>query len=177
MYYNYNDNELLYLAKEGIEKGKELLYYKYEKMINMMYFKGFKSDYSFWDFKQECLLLLNKVIYSYNNEMDVSFYLYFNVCLKRLFSKMYRKNDIRLKESQTIYADIDSFKAYDYNQLRNIINRTFSSEEPLVKLVLHKCYFEKMTIRQFCRNYQENYYKIYYIYQKIKAKIEKILTN
>lgn len=177
MYYNYNDNELLYLAKEGIEKGKECLYYKYEKMINMMYFNSFKRDFSFWDFKQECLLLLNKVINSYNEEMNVSFYFYYNACLKRLFSKMYKSNDIRLKESQTIYTDVDSFKDYKNNQMRNIINRTFSKEEPIVRLVLNKCYYEKMTIRQFCRDYQENYYKIYYIYQKIKAKIEKILTN
>ena len=94
MYINYNDYELIYLAKENSETAKKILFDKYSTLISKMYREGFYyQKYHYSDFLQEGLMILETTINNYKNDYDVSFYNYFKICfarrLKRINSQTY----------------------------------------------------------------------------------------
>lgn len=86
-YREYNDNELLYYVHENNEEANELIYKKYEPLINNLARKVINycknSGIEINDLIQEGMLALSKSIELYNEEKDVTFYTFAKTCIER----------------------------------------------------------------------------------------------
>ena len=177
MYINYNDYELIYLIKEGSAPAREVLFGKYSILLKKIYKEGFYYKiYQLYDFIQEGLLILNKVIYSYSLEFNYNFYSYFKLCFARRLSRLSETKEISLYENRVKYKFIDVVDIKT-NSLKKIIEREIKDEDEITKRIVSECIFENLSIQSFCFRYNLDYTNTYYLYRKIRLKLEKILTN
>lgn len=176
MYYNYNDFELLYLIKDGCHKAEKMLYYKYTFLIKKIYFHFDLSLYSFPDFMQEGYLLLNDTIRNFDSSKASSFYTYFYICLKHTILKLTRRKGLVLKEGEVEFKEEEHSNKSKYDFNKNIIIKDKSINN-LEIMLIQKCFIDGVSLSEFCRIYNINYNKGYYLYKKLKVKIEKILTK
>lgn len=87
MYLKYNDNELIYLIKEGIEEALKVLFKKYDILIKTM-IKGIGiCDDKKLDMFQEGRMVLYDCLRKYDSNHSVSFFSYFSISFKRKISK------------------------------------------------------------------------------------------
>ncbi|MCR5231496.1 MAG: hypothetical protein K6B64_02515 [Acholeplasmatales bacterium] len=84
----YNDFEMLYLIKEGNELAYNIMFLKYEKYIWKIVLESYPYNSKNEDLVQEGRIVLHNCILGYNSYMNVSFFSYFTICLKR---KIYRE--------------------------------------------------------------------------------------
>ena len=86
-YKEYNDNELLYYVSENNEEATEIVYKKYEPLINNLahriinYCKN--SGIEVNDLIQEGMLGLSKALEEYKDNKDASFYTFAKTCIER----------------------------------------------------------------------------------------------
>ena len=78
MYYNYNDYELIYLIKEGVEEALKEMFRKYSHFLYKFYYQQENRFTSKGDFVQEGFMVLQKAIETYDMDKEISFYTYFN---------------------------------------------------------------------------------------------------
>ncbi|MDE7263055.1 MAG: hypothetical protein K2N64_00150 [Anaeroplasmataceae bacterium] len=179
MYYPANDNELLYLIKDGNEAAKRTLYSKYEYLIAKIY-----RESSYWrttvfsDFKQECLMCLEQAIYSFQEKYKVTFLSYVLLLIRRRVFKLLRKNELFLKERNTQYVEPEFFLTKGENPflLKSIILQ-MEFEDELERDLFFNCLLQNVKITQIAQIYGLNYQSVYLKYKKIKDKVENILTN
>ena len=177
MYINYNDNELIFLLKDGSERAKSILFKKYSILISKMYKEGFYyKRYHYSDFLQEGLIILEKALISYNDDFEHSFYNYFKICFSRRLSRLNHQSDTVLCERGVKYQNPDSIYIYE-NNLISIIEKEFEDEDELTKKILQECIIDNCSLKSFCKQYNLNYPNTYYLYRKIRLKLEKMLTN
>lgn len=175
MFYNFNDYELLYLIKDGIFEAREMLYYKYSFLIKKLYFEGYQKYFSFLDFNQECLVLLEELIKQFDVKKEVSFYSFYIICLKRFLGKAYYSNSLRLQEIDTVYQrEAGSFLP---NPILKKALKDIMEEDLLSKQLVEECLLGKVSLKRFCEVKQLKYYKTYYKYKKIVNNLEKLLTK
>lgn len=179
MYSQANDNELIYLIKEGNQVAYRTLYIKYEHLVGKLYKENLKvKGIVFADFLQECMMCLNQAIYSYRETFNCTFYSYFLVVVRRNYSKLMRKNALYLKEQNTEYKAEDFFNTADSGSfLVDLVIRELKFSNDLEKDLFYECILRNTKVVQIAKKYGENYPTVYTKYKKIKQKIEKILTN
>ena len=86
----YNDNELIYLIRNGDEDALNIMITKYEPLIKSK-IRKFNFDVSFYDdYLQEGRLVLVKAIERYNTESPKTFNRYFDLILQNRFISLYR---------------------------------------------------------------------------------------
>lgn len=177
MYIKHNDYELVYLIKEGSNKARELLFDKYGVLIRKIYREGFYSQkYHLFDFLQEGFLVLEKVIYSFNMNYTFNFYSYFTLCFSRRLLRLNITGDVIFNEKSVKYKFVDTVDVKT-NLIRKLIEREIENEDDLTKKIINECIFENLSVHSFCSKYDLNYTNTYYLYRKIRLKLEKILTN
>ena len=177
MYVNYNDYELIYLIKEGSIPAKNYMFNKYSLLIKKIYREGYyRQTYQLLDFLQEGLLILEKVIYNYDNDFSYSFFNYFKLCFSRRLSRLNINGEIVLNERRVKYKFVDSIDVKS-NSVKKLIEREIENEDELTKRVINECIFENLSIQSFCLKYDLDYTNTYYLFRKIRLKLEKILTN
>ena len=177
MYINFNDFELLYLVKEGSEKAKTLLFDKYSTLIKKIYREGFYYQrYHYSDFLQEGLMVLENVVCNYKNHYEVTFYNYFKICFARRLKRINSQNDLRICEKVVKYRVTD-IKDINDNKLRHILEKECEKEPEIIKKILNECVIGNYSLNRFCEENNLNYRKIYYLYTKMRLKLEKILTK
>ena len=177
MYVRYNDNELVYLSKDGNVPAKEYLFKKYSVLIKKLYREGYYyTRYQMYDFIQEGLLILEKVINSYDFNYKFTFYKYFVICFTRRLSRLNKTSDISLSERHVKYRCDDIVDSKNTG-LKKIIEHSMKTEDELTKLIIKECLFENLSINSFCIKYNLEYNETYSIYRKIRLKLEKLLTN
>ena len=177
MYINYNDYELIYLAKENSETAKKILFDKYSTLISKMYREGFYyQKYNYSDFLQEGLMILETTINNYKNDYDVSFYNYFKICFARRLKRINSQTDLRICESNVKYKFID-VKDENENKLKYIIEKECEKEPEIVRKIINECIIENYSLNKFCEENNLNYRKTHYLFTKIRLKLEKILTK
>ena len=94
-YKEYNDYELISLAQEQNEDAIEIIYKKYQPLIlkkckrYISYLKGLDLE----DLIQECYIVLDKSIKSFNQDNNNTFYTFINLCLDRYLVNEYKKNN------------------------------------------------------------------------------------
>jgi len=83
----YNDYELIYMAKDDNDEAIDYLYKKYEPLFNKKATKVYnilrKKGIEFEDVKQECLIAFEKAINNFNPNDKVLFYTFVNICIDR----------------------------------------------------------------------------------------------
>lgn len=123
----YNDNELLYLMREGTYEAEEILYNKYIFLINKR-ISTFKIQKRYReDFFQEGLMCLNVAINFYNDIYNKSFNKFFDLILQRRFMAL-------LKKDQEYFYGV--ILVEDYDLLNNLAEKEslFYEEENNAKI-------------------------------------------
>ncbi|MBR6071262.1 MAG: hypothetical protein IKP77_00335 [Acholeplasmatales bacterium] len=145
MYLNYNDNELLYLLREGSKEAFLVLYNKYDILIKKISKKACPYGDKKYDLIQEGRMILFECIRTYDSYYEISFYSYFNICfnrkLKKEFSGDYYKGFISFNEALNKKANE---LCIDYVH----IFRYFLNDDPLSKLIFEKCIIGNVSIRK-----------------------------
>ncbi len=114
---NYNDYELLYLARENIDEAKEVLIWKYSFLIKAKIHK-LRIPIEYWDdFYQEGCVMLIRTIKIFNEFSKMSFTNFFDLLLGRRYITLLRK------EYQNNFYDIkDNLDYCEENKYDSNIN-------------------------------------------------------
>lgn len=166
MYINHNDFELIYLIKDGSEAAYKYLFSKYKVFVYKVVCDSVPPTDKRNDVIQECLMVLDNCIWSFNDELNVSFYSYLYICIKRKISRVmssgYLTKNIFLNENNrdTIYNNIIG---YAREFLDEGIETTYYDE----------CIVGAMSSIRFARKYNISNYDIYKLRKSILNKIKK----
>lgn len=167
---NYNDNELLYLIREGNEEALEIMFKKYEHLI-LTKIKKFKFNGLYKeDYLQEGRLMLHKAIRLYDTSSLKTFNKYFDLILTHRFISISRKNE---KEKNTYaMAEVNPVE-------KNVFERKFENIDfskiklsPLEREILKLRFFQNSKISVICQKLNVNEKTVYNTIQRIKRKIE-----
>ena len=167
---NYNDYEILYLIKEGNEVAFSFMFKKYEPYI----WKIAKNYYSYnekiEDLVQEGRIVLNTCIQAYNEDLGISFFSFFTLCMKREFNRQiggdYYKNYISLEEEFTSTIDYSRSVIFTSESLL-----TLEEEKEMYKFII----LDGMSLKLYAEKKHLPYGKVYYKYALLIEKIKKIL--
>lgn len=140
----YNDNELLYLLKEGSDDALEILFCKYSFFIELK-IKEMNIEKMYVDeFYQEGLIALHNAIKKFNDQYNNTFYTFFNVILTRKYLDLLRKNS---KEKEIFVKPNNDDYFVDLTNTEEML----IVEEPNFLTDLEREVFEKK-YRQFLEN-------------------------
>lgn len=187
MEYKYNDNELLYLIREGTIEAEDILYDKYMFLIKKR-ISSFKIQKRYKDdFFQEGLMCLSIAINSFNDAFNKSFNKYFDLIMQRRFIALLKKdqeyfyavtlvdnyafiND-RLEEERRIIYEDEEFRNNKLNDyIQEIKQENLSIKNKINKLLLKGLKPSQIATVLDC-NIKKVYNEIYSI------KIKSISTN
>lgn len=141
-YKDYNDYELISSAQELNEDAIDIIYQKYKPLIYKKSLKCFSilkgKGLELCDLIQECYIVLDYAIKSFNQDKDNSFYTYLELCLDRHLIDQFRTNCTQKNKILNESLSLDSIDEDDNNLLDTIKDDTnnpeldlFSSEEYL----------------------------------------------
>lgn len=178
MYFPAEDNELLYLIKDGNAQAYRMLYKKYEHWIGKIY-KGYSQGLSmmFYDFKQECLICLETALQTYKDSYHCSFYTFYTVIVKRNIYRLYRKNNLMFQEKRNVYGIEELYTAPGKSMLIQILRKELQFDDSIEEELFEQCILYDKKIIEIAQKYNLKYCVAYAKYKKIKEKSEKILTN
>lgn len=136
-YRELNDNELLSYVSESNEQAEELLYKKYEPLINSsakrMYTYCKNTGLEFGDLVQEGMLGLNQAINTYKDNKDTMFYTYAKTCIDRkIISLVVSATRQKHKILNTSLSFEKEFEDDSNNKLENIIKDTKENPEEIL---------------------------------------------
>lgn len=175
MYLKWNDDELVYLIREGLEPARKVLYEKYGHLIYKFYADhDLQYLYTYADFLQEGLLVLEIAINKYAIYEEVKFYTYFFNCLRNRYRKLSSKKNIAFHDKIQLY-EADCFPAPI--KMSPWIEKYIKKFTPVERGLYQYCLLGGGKLSAYCRQNNLNYYKTYRIYQKMRLDLEKILTN
>jgi len=157
----YNDYELIYLIQgEKCEAALKYMFQKYDLMIKKYLYKYNVKPAYFDDFHQEAIILMNKIIGSFNEEKGKTFTRFFELVLKRKIFKML--NDMpKYNLDENIYFYEDKKKEEEI-----IIENLTDFEEK----VFNKYFIENQKISFIALNEKKNIKQIYNAIYRIKEK-------
>ena len=178
MYYLADDNELLYLIKDGNAQAYRMLYEKYEHWIGKTY-RGFSQGLSmmYHDYKQECLLCLEKAIHTYNHNFNCSFFSFYTLIVKRSIYRLHRKNNLFFQEKMNLYGIEELYTDKEQSKLIPILKKELQFMDALEEELFNQCILYNKKIIEIANKFGVKYNVAYTKYKKIKEKSEKILTN
>ncbi|MBD5391012.1 hypothetical protein HDR67_03300 [bacterium] len=173
-----NDNELLYLIRDGNAIAYRVLYDKYLHLIGKMYRENERIHHFIYsDYQQECLMCLETAIHSYRENYNSTFFSYFVLLVRRRTIKLLRGNQLQLREQNMEYQDFMRYTSSNENSLIKSIVHQLDLHEPLDYDLFYECLIQNKPITKIAGKYNLSYQMVYAKYKKIKEKIEKILTN
>lgn len=178
MYLPADDNELLYLIKDGNPQAYRMLYLKYEHWIGKLY-KNYAQGKSmmFYDFKQECLLCLETALHTYSSKFHCSFYSFYALIVRRNIYRLYRKNKLLFQERSNVYGIEELYSQPKESKYIPILRKELQLKDALEEELFDQCLLYQKKIGDVAKKYGVKYSIVYTKYKKIKEKSEKILTN
>lgn len=154
MYIKYNDNELIYLIKEGSDKALELMFDKYEHLITTIVKEAYPYGDKANDLIQEGRMVLFECIRFFNCSYNISFYTYFYISLKRKLSREfnndYYKGYIPFRESK--YGE----ESYINNGILTIYDRLYKDDD-LAMLLLNDYFLGNISLSSIAKKYGIDY--------------------
>lgn len=130
---DYNDYELVSLAQELNEDATDLLHKKYQPLIKkkcnkyMKYLHNKGLDIN--DLIQECIVAFEEAIQNFNQNDNVSFYTFVNICINRqLLTELKRQNRNKYKFLNEAIP-LESIDEDDNTNLINFIGDNSSNPE------------------------------------------------
>lgn len=194
----YNDYELICMAKENDEVASEILYKKYEPLIankaSSFYKKYGNGKMDYEDFYQEALISFGESITNYNDSLNALFYTFTSVCMEnRLnsFTKKINNNKNRLFNEALSYDDINGdnnkvVKAlFDNDPLDEVVSKESNNElynnlkDILTdkELTILNAKLNGLSIQEIANSTNFTFKTVYNAIQRIKNKTKKILNN
>ncbi len=166
-----NDNELIYLIREGNEEALEIMFLKYEPLIKSKIIK-FKFDIkNFDDYLQEGRICLNKAIRLYNADSPKTFNKFFDLIITNRFRSILRKNKIDMD-----YEFIDENKLIDKQPIRNDkleeIDFSYLKLSSLEKRIYELRFLRNYNVKDICQLLKVEEKTVYNTIQRIKKKLE-----
>lgn len=135
LYKDYNDYELISLAHEQNEDAINIIYEKYKPIIvskcntYIKYIKGIELS----DLIQECYIVLNAAINTFNQEKDNIFYTFINLCLDRYLISEYKKSNNTKNKLLNESLSLDSLDNEDKNLIKIIKDDKYNPELELIQ--------------------------------------------
>lgn len=135
LYKEYNDYELISLAHEQNEDAINIIYEKYKPIIvskcntYIKYIKGIELS----DLIQECYIVLNAAINTFNQEKDNIFYTFINLCLDRYLISEYKKSNNTKNKLLNESLSLDSLDNEDKNLIKIIKDDKYNPELELIQ--------------------------------------------
>ena len=133
MYKDENDYELLYLIKEENEEAKEMFYEKYRPIVEMKAKKFFSQiqnkGYDLNDLIQEGMIGLSNAIKDYNEDENVKFITFANVCIERNIINFIREINRQKHQALNSSISIDEENKSSGRKLLEVLNDNSSNPE------------------------------------------------
>jgi RNA polymerase sporulation-specific sigma factor len=137
MYRDLNDREIISSIRESDEDSLNLIYEKYEPLINQIASKLYYSQKHIGielnDLIQEGMISLTNAIHTYDQDNEALFYTYAKKCIEtRLISyiiKLNRQKHKFLNESISLDKDLED---YEFNKYEQILKDENSNPEELI---------------------------------------------
>ncbi|MBQ9023671.1 MAG: sigma-70 family RNA polymerase sigma factor [Bacilli bacterium] len=133
MYKDENDYELLYLIKEENEEAKEMFYEKYRPIVEMKAKKFFSQiqnkGYELNDLIQEGMIGLSNAIKDYNEDENVKFITFANVCIERNIINFIREINRQKHQALNSSISIDEENKSSGRKLLEVLNDNSSNPE------------------------------------------------
>lgn len=166
----YNDYEILYLIKEGNEVALAFIFKKYEPYIWKIASAYHRYNDKREDLVQEGRIILFNCIKAFNEDLGISFFSFFTLCIKRDFLKRVSNDYYKIN----IYLKEDIIGTMDYS--KNIV---YTSEALLEDLEEKEMYqfviLDGMSLRLYAEKKHLDYPKVYYKYGMLIKKLKKLL--
>ena len=168
MYINYNDFELLYLYKEGIESAQKILFEKYDHYLRKTYYEKrgialFSAD----DYFQEGRMVLLRAMDTYNEQFKFSFFRYFTICFFRQIGKWMKKQfkgpPVSYLEEETKDPNIPSYLAV-------LLQKELKKEETEL---FEACFLQNVSVADYSRIHHIKREQVQYRYKKLQLKMRK----
>lgn len=152
----YNDFELIYMAKEKNEEAIKYLYDKYkpllEKKAREYYSVSKNKGVDFSDYLQEAMIGFEEAIISFDNNSNTLFYTFVNICvdrqLKTAFAKLNRAKHKILNEA----VSLDYMYDEDYSIGDFVKEDKGNPEELLIEIdeesMLYNKIIDKLNVRE-----------------------------
>ena len=189
----YNDYELVSLAREGNEEAIDLIYQKYKPIIITKSKDAIVSashhGIEISDIMQEGFIGLDEAINGFSEQDNTSFYTFAILCINRQIINYLRKTtggkDRILNEAVMIDEYVEKNLKDDYNTEKSLIFHE-SEEEMFEKLEKTLTEFEKKVFNlkmsgynfeEIGKNMNKDIKSIYNTFQRIKTKFKKILNE
>ena len=139
-YKDYNDYELIYMVREKDDFSKDVLFEKYNPIINKIVLEFFNNysnyGYDYDDFYQEAILAFDRAIVTYNEDKDTLFYTFLVICIKRALLSFTRNISNKNKNiSNVFYVNIDDYNLMDKkSDIENILDN-YENERILKEII------------------------------------------
>ena len=141
-YKNINDYELIYMVKENDDDSLECLFNKYTpiiKSISNEYYQKYNSyGYDYDDFLQEANIAFYNAYLAFRESMDVLFYTFVTVCIRRrllTFCRNITNNSKNISFNQTV--DVERYDIVDDKADMDLFMRETEIEQLLHDYILN----------------------------------------
>lgn len=189
----YNDYELLSLAREGNEDAVNLIYQKYRPLIvnkstdAIMLATHHGIEIS--DIMQEGFMGLDEAIRNFNEYDNTSFYTFAMLCVDRQIINYLRKNT---KGKNRILNDAGPIDEYVEKNMRDGYDTEFSfiykeTESDMIKMIesnltkfeyeVFKYKMDGYSFEEIANTLNKDLKSIYNTFHRIKSKIKKIMDE
>jgi len=187
----YNDYELVALAKEDNEDAINLIYQKYKPIIikksQNMIVRASHHGIEISDIMQEGYIGLEEAIKNFNENDNASFYTFAILCINRQIINYLRKTtggrDRILNEAVAIdeYVeknmkdDYDTEFSFIYKEYEKDINDEIEKNLTDFEFKVFKMKIDGYSFEEIANNLNRDLKSIYNTFQRIKIKIKKII--
>ena len=160
-YKKYNDYELIYMVRENDEESLGYLFEKYTPIIKKLsneYYQRYSSyGYDYDDFIQEANIALYDAYRSFKDSMNVLFYTFVVLCIRRRLLSFCRNiTNVNKNISNKMTIEIDEFEVIDEGANIDLhINNSLIEKEIhdfILKLPLKYSSVFELRLNGFCYN-------------------------
>ena len=189
----YNDYELVALAKEGNEDATNILYQKYKPIIvkksENMIVRASHHGIEISDIMQEGFIALEEAIMNFSENDNASFYTFAMLCINRQIINFLRKTtggrDKILNDAVVIDDYMEKNMKYDFDTEFSLINKE-TENNVIDKLRSRLTLFEGRvfdmkldgySIEEIAKTLDRDTKSIYNTFNRLNSKIKKIIEE
>ena len=189
----YNDYELVSLAKEGNEDAINIIYQKYKPIIvkksQNMIIRASHLGIEISDIMQEGYIGLEEAIMNFNEKDEASFYTFAMLCINRQIINYLRKttggkdkilNDaVAIDEyvEKNMKDDYDTEFSFIYKEYEKDITSEIEKQLTDFEFNVFKMKMNGYSFEEIANNLNRDLKSIYNTFQRIKVKVKKIIVN
>ena len=189
----YNDYDLVSLAKEGNEDAINIIYQKYKPIIvkksQNMIIRASHHGIEISDIMQEGYIGLEEAIMNFNEKDEASFYTFAMLCINRQIINYLRKttggkdkilNDaVAIDEyvEKNMKDDYDTEFSFIYKEYEKDITSEIEKQLTDFEFNVFKMKMNGYSFEEIANNLNRDLKSIYNTFQRIKVKVKKIIVN